>query len=131
MASQLHDEYLKRAEEKLNAANYLFEGKFYFDSISRAYYSMYYSARALLSLKEIYPKSHRGVITQFGLEFVKQGFIDETLGKAMNYACDRRQEADYGVDLVISKEEAEDILDLANEFFEKVNEVIEKIKNKL
>ena len=128
MVSQSYEVYMEKAEEKLNASEYLFEGKFYGDSTSRAYYGMYYSARALLALKEIYPKTHKGVITQFGLEFVKQGFVDETLGRAMNYAHDRREEADYSIDLEITEEEAEDILESAREFFEKVKVVIEEMR---
>jgi len=34
---------------------------------------MFYAARALLSEENIYPKTHRGVISQFGLIFVKEG----------------------------------------------------------
>jgi len=74
----LHEKYIENAEEKLEAAEYLLKGGFYNDAVSRAYYSMFYSAKALLSLKEIYPKAHKGVITKFGLEFVKKGFVDRT-----------------------------------------------------
>jgi len=47
----LHEKYIENAEEKLEAAEYLLEGGFYNDAVSRAYYSMFYSAKALLSLK--------------------------------------------------------------------------------
>jgi len=58
---------MEKAHEKLKAAKVLFERKFYSDAVSRAYYAMFYAARALLSEKNIYPKTHRGVISQFGL----------------------------------------------------------------
>ena len=53
---------LNKAAERLEAAKYLLAGGHYEDAVSRAYYSMYYAARALLSLKDIYPKAHKRVI---------------------------------------------------------------------
>lgn len=41
--------------------------------------------RQLLSVKEIYPKAHKGVIAKFGLEFVKKGFIDDTYGRTLSH----------------------------------------------
>lgn len=51
------NELMKKAEEKLRAAEYLLDGGYYSDAISRAYYAMYFAARALLALKKIYPKN--------------------------------------------------------------------------
>ena len=53
------------AKEKLEAAGYLFKGGFYRDAVSRAYYSMYHSARALLGIKEIHPRTHSGVVKEW------------------------------------------------------------------
>jgi uncharacterized protein (UPF0332 family) len=39
---------LEKAEERLEAAKYLLEGEYYEDAVSRAYYSMYYAAKAIL-----------------------------------------------------------------------------------
>jgi uncharacterized protein (UPF0332 family) len=64
---------IKEAESKLISATLLFEKSRYSDAISRAYYSMHYSARALLCTRNIFPKTHKGVIAQLGLEFVKEG----------------------------------------------------------
>lgn len=67
---------LKQGMSKLESARVLFEKAFYADSVSRAYYSMHFVARALLSTKNIHPRSHGGVVSQFGLEFVKEGVVD-------------------------------------------------------
>ncbi|MEK7274521.1 MAG: HEPN domain-containing protein, partial [Candidatus Desantisbacteria bacterium] len=60
MYKDLIEKYLLNAEEKLSVAEYLLIGKFYKDSISRSYYSMFFAAKALLATKEIYPESHKG-----------------------------------------------------------------------
>jgi len=121
----LHEKYIENAEEKLEAAEYLLEGGFYNDAASRAYYSMFYSARALLSTKEIYPKRHKGVISKFGLEFVKKGFVEDVYGRALSYAKDRREVADYDIEKNIGKEEAEAIVEDAEMFLERIKTAIE------
>ena len=89
---------------------------------------MFYAARALLSLKEIYPKAHKGVISKFGLEFVKTGFVEDVYGRALTHAKDRREVADYDIDKAISKEEAESIVEDADRFLERIKEAIEAIR---
>jgi uncharacterized protein (UPF0332 family) len=81
-----HEKHLAKAEKELEAAGYLLKGGYYSDAVSKAYYSMYHAAKALLSTRQMYPRSHRGVISQFGLEFVKKGFIEESYGHALAHA---------------------------------------------
>jgi uncharacterized protein (UPF0332 family) len=127
----LYKKYIENAEEKLEAAEYLLEGGFYNDAASRAYYSMFYSAKALLSLKEIYPKAHKGLITKFGLEFVKKGFVEEVYGRALSHAKDRREVADYDIEKNISEEEAESIVEDAEKFLVRIKEAITEIQNNI
>ena len=127
----MYKKYIQNAEEKLEAAEYLLVGGFYNDAASRAYYSMFYSARALLSLKEIYPKAHKGVILKFGLEFVKKGFVEDVYGRALSHAKDRREVADYDIEKNISEEEAESIVADAERFLVRIKEAINEIRKKL
>ncbi|MFX0198802.1 MAG: HEPN domain-containing protein [Candidatus Hodarchaeota archaeon] len=91
--------------------------------MSRAYYSMYYAARAMLSIKNIFPKTHKGVISQFGIKFVKEGIIEDSHLKAMNTARENRERADYGIGYNFTKEEAESIINNAHRFLEQVKKV--------
>jgi uncharacterized protein (UPF0332 family) len=115
-------------KEKLEAAEYLFEGKFYSDAVSRAYYSMFYSAKLLLSIKELYPRTHKGVISQFGLEFVKTGFMEDVYGRALTHAKDRREVADYDLEKDFTSQEAEAIIDDARRFLDRVKEATQKLE---
>jgi len=124
----LHEKYIENAEEKLGAAKYLFEGGFYNDAASRAYYSMFYAARALLSTKKIYPKKHKGVILKFGLEFVKEGFVKAVYGHTLTHAKDRREVADYAIESRISEEEAESIVEDAERFLERIKRAVDEMK---
>lgn len=47
---------IEEAGSKLESAKILHENNRYGDAISRAYYSMHYAARALLSTKNIFSK---------------------------------------------------------------------------
>ena len=76
-----HEKYLERAYEALESAKILFERGKYNASISQAYYAMFYASKALLSLRRIYPKTHRGVVSELGLKFVNEGYIEELYGK--------------------------------------------------
>jgi uncharacterized protein (UPF0332 family) len=98
---------LERAASKLSAANVLLKEGYYDDAVSRAYYSMHFAARALLLTKDITPKTHKGLIAKFGLEFIDQGFIERVYGMALNVAKEDREEADYSIICGISTEEAE------------------------
>jgi uncharacterized protein (UPF0332 family) len=107
---------MERAYKKLEVAKSLFKQGFYSDAVSRAYYAMFYAARALLSEKDIYPKTHRGVIAQFGLKFVKEGKFEKEIFDLFARAQEDREEADYGLLSEIEKEEAKKIIEGAEEF---------------
>lgn len=85
-------------QKLFRAAEYLLKGGYYNDAVSRAYYAMFYAARALLASHDLHPKGHKGLIIQFGLEFVKKGFIEETYGRALSYAKERRETVDYNIE---------------------------------
>lgn len=121
-----YNEYLDQAEEELNASYVLFDKGFYREAISRAYYSMFHATQALLILKEIYPKSHKGVIQKFGEEFVKSGLLENKLGYILSQAETMRLKADYDVGVKITKKECEEILDNCEFFIKKIKDTIKE-----
>ena len=60
-----------RGDTSLKAAKVLLEHQLYSDAISRAYYAAYHWVRALLFIKELDPRSHRGTIQLFHLHYQK------------------------------------------------------------
>ncbi len=122
------DLLIEEAESKLESAKILYKNGRYSDAVSRAYYSMHYAARALLSTKNIFPKTHKGVIARLGLEFVKEGIIEEYHLKAMSTAKESRERADYGTGYEFTEEEAEGIIEYAERFLDRIKKVIEDFK---
>jgi uncharacterized protein len=53
-------EEMDRANEAVRAAHLLFENGFVRDAVSKNYYSLLYSIRALLLAEGLEPKSHEG-----------------------------------------------------------------------
>ena len=118
---------LERAATKLSAAKILLREGYFDDAVSRAYYSMYFAARAILLTKDIVPKTHRGLISKFGLKFIDDGFIEKTYGKALNVTKGDREEADYSIVCEITEEEAKSVITDVDAFLKRINEAIEKI----
>lgn len=119
---------MERAEEKLRSANLLFENNMFADAISEAYYSMFHAAKSLLGLKSIYPRTHAGVVSQFGLQFVNEGLIEELYAKSLTKAQTMREKADYDIYYEPSKEEAESIIEDAENFLERIKRALEGLK---
>jgi len=122
------EKYIERAEEKLISAKLLFENGMFADAMGEAYYSMFHSTKGLLALKNIYPKTHAGVVSQFGLQFINKGIIEELYAKNLTKAQIKHEKADYDIYYVPSKEEAESIIKDAERFLERIKKAIKKLK---
>lgn len=109
--------------------NLLFDKEFYREAVSRAYYSMFHAAQALLFIKNVYPKSHKGVIQKFGEEFIKPSLLERKIGHMLAQAETMRLKADYDVGVKIDKEECEEILTNCEFFLSKVKETIKGINS--
>lgn len=127
MEDEIHLE-LERGKRSLDAAKLLFKKGLYEDSVSRSYYTMFHAARALLLTKDIRPTSHAGVVSLFGLHFVKDGLIERDYARMISQGLDLREDGDYGVYTDVTKTRALEILSDAEKFFIKIKEVLESGK---
>lgn len=112
---------IQKAHERLEAAQYLHDGDFLDDAVSRAYYAyaMAHAAEAALVEHDIAPDTHKGLQMQFGKHFVKTGIFPPDMGRNLRRILDLRQMADYsGTDL--SAESAQTVIDHASAFVDTV-----------
>jgi uncharacterized protein (UPF0332 family) len=113
-------EEIGRAAEARKAAELLFRNDFTKDAVSKLYYFLLYSIRALLLTKGLEPNSHEGALRLFGLHFVKEGvFISQdshVFSKLMKF----REEADYNPFYVFTKEDFKDLAIEADNLFLKI-----------
>ena len=117
MAPQTEIElYLERAGQALQQAQDNLKLSYYEVATSRAYYAMFYAASALLVSRGISRSKHSGVHSAFGQYFVKPGLIEPEYSRLLVNAFNVRLDGDYGMQPVISRAQAEDILGDAQRF---------------
>ena len=119
---------IERAKRYLKSAEILLEEGDYESTVSRTYYAMFYSAQAMLLTKNLSFSSHKGVISAFGEHFVKAGIFPKEMGRELNRAFEKRQIGDYEYTFVISKKEAEEVIENGEEFVEKIAQYLKEIK---
>ena len=119
--------YIQKAEKKLEVAEKLLKSDDYEDAVSRAYYTVFHTAQSLLLTEGEKAESHKGVVTLFGLLFVKTGKFSRELGKYLANLKDERESGDYEVFSYIDKETAETAIAEAKEFLKEGKLYLKKI----
>ena len=89
----------------------------------RAYYAMFYAAEALLFERGLQFRKHGAVHGAFGEHLVRSGILDTRFHRWLLDAFDVRIQGDYGVDAVVSLEEARDMIDQAGEFLREAERI--------
>ncbi len=121
--------FLDKAIDSLGAARSLMKDGYFDFAASRAYYSMFYVAEALLAhLGQSYNK-HAGVIAAFGREYAKAGKLDKKFHRWLIDAQDFRNIGDYGIEAHVSGEQANLVCVWALEFIEAAKELLENKKS--
>jgi len=72
-------------------------------------------------------ETHKGVVTLFGLLFVKTGKFSKELGKYLSNLKDDRESGDYEVFSFIDEETAKTALDEADKFLTETKSYLGKI----
>jgi len=107
---------IEKSKRFLRSAQLLVEDGDYESAVSRTYYAMFFCAEAALLTKNLSFSSHKGVISAFGEHFIKTKIFPKDMGRELNRAFEKRQVGDYEYTFVISKEEAEKLLQSGNDF---------------
>jgi len=115
---------LERAEKALKSAKLLEENGELEDAVSRAYYTIFHAARALLFSKGVTAKTHRGTISLFSEKIVRQGILPEKYADMFRKAFDLRQKSDYEIYAKLNMELVREVIENAKDFTEKVKELI-------
>lgn len=101
-------EELDRAEEARASAILLADSGHLADAISRLYYWVFHTVRALLLTESLEPRTHEGMLRLFSLHFVKEGPLDSECAHILSRLMKYRQEADYNPSYVFTAEDFEE-----------------------
>jgi len=117
-------EELERAAESLRSADLLSENRLHRDAVSRLYYLLFHTVRALLLSEGLEPKTHEGTLRQLGMHFVKQGILTPGDSHVFSRLMKYREEADYNPAYVFAESDY-------SEFRKDAEELCSKIKSYL
>lgn len=91
---------------------------------SAAYYAMLYAARAAMSERDLYAKTHSGTWSLFSKEFVSTGELDRELAGAAASAQTVRELCDYEA-TPPSRADATTLVEVAGRFVDAVEEMLD------
>lgn len=113
------------AEEYYDSAQEVLEGNRIRLAVDAGYNAAELAAKALILLKQDdLPGSHGGIVSLFGQLYVKTNEMDKEIGRGLNMALKLRNMARYKPDGPITREDAKDVLGLAERLIEIVSEKI-------
>lgn len=118
--------WLNSALEKLQVARELSDAGHYDDAISRAYYGMFYAAKAMLLSIGVITKSHAGTNSEVGKHFVKTGRLGVEYQAMLSRAGRARQRSDYELASRPDQQSAEGMICDAAAFIAKARELVEE-----
>lgn len=120
----LVDYRIKQAEDCLQAATLMLEKSLFRDSVNRSYYAMFYVVLALLCQRSEKASKHTHVISLFDQLFIKNHIFEKEFSAWLHEAFDLRQRADYREMVNITEKRADENLEMARKFVEKVKEYL-------
>lgn len=116
MKQASREQMMAKARTTLGAARALLRDGYPADAVSRAYYAIFHAASALLADKGLAFSSHQAVIAAFGKEYARTKELDPQLHRYLRAGFEDRQIADYDATATVTVEEAEQLVDWAEEF---------------
>jgi len=107
---------LGQAEERLEAGQILLKNDKIVDAVNRFYYAAFHAARAVLNSIGLNPKTHTGLLSQFGIYVVKNKLMDEKFGNYLRKLMEARESGDYKIEAIFSTEDVKDLGEMAKKF---------------
>jgi len=108
---------LKKAREWLKEAGNSLRGNALNSSILASYMVMFHAARTILFLDGFREKSHACVARYLDEKYVKTGKLDKKWVELLDHSREIRHNDQYDLSYFSTKEEAENALKSANDFF--------------
>lgn len=119
---------LERAKEECETAELLYKENKLLASNNRAYYSIFYSIRAVLAMERIDFKKHKDVLAYFNKNYVKTEIFPKKMERKVILASKVREDSDYDEGYEPSYETTSMQIETARELIQLVQEYLERLK---
>jgi uncharacterized protein (UPF0332 family) len=117
---------LQRADDSLRAAQLLTSESLYDAAASRAYYSAFYAATALLFHHGLEFGKHSGMVAAIHKHFVKPGHLDTACGKELSWLFQLRTLGDYGETNHVTEPDAQQAVQAAGRILKAIRSLVAK-----
>ena len=117
---------LNKAKETLNGAEILYDNKNYGGAINRAYYSIFYAMKAVLTLEKKDFKRHKDVVGYFNKNYVHTEIFPKIMGKKIAQSKKIREDSDYDDEYEPFSEEVQIQIETAKELIELVEKYLKE-----
>ena len=115
---------MEKAHLFLQQADEMYKQHYWDIASNRYYYACYHAVQALLIKNGLSSHTHDGLITSFGLHFVKTGKVDRKLGAFLSRIEQLRKKGDYNCFYSISEEEIATMIEPAKVLILRIEELI-------
>ena len=110
------------AEEFLEEAKILYQYDKFRGILNRCYYSYFWLVKGLLHQNGQHIKTHQGVETKFFELYIKNEEIPKKYHTFLKKLGLKRESADYEMDEIFDKEDADEALEMVEDFMKYVKE---------
>lgn len=125
ISKELANHRVEQAKEDFQAGVLLYEKNFYKSANNRAYYSIFHSIKAVLSLEPIDFKRHKDVIAYFNKNYINTEIFPKSMGGRIQNASTIREDSDYDDEFVVNADKTKEQLDTAEELIKLVENYID------
>ena len=115
---------LQRTKETLEELKSNMQLGYWRIAANRLYYACYYAASALLLKNNFTTHTHKGVMNQLSLHFIKKGLLTKEHGRFFKGLYELRQDGDYGDWKIIREEDIVPLLEPAENFISEIEKLI-------
>lgn len=115
---------IERAKETVKEAELLASDKYFNAAINRLYYAVFYATQALLLNAKITTRTHAGVKTMLGLNFISKGVLSPKYGKTFNSLFNLRHSNDYDDFVYCDQETVDEYIPRAKEYIQAIEHLL-------
>lgn len=115
---------IEKAHRFLNQAQMVQDMQQWDLAANRYYYACFHAVQALFIHNGLASKTHSGMLSQFGLHFIKPGIIEDRLGGFLTRMEQMREKGDYNCLISIGEEELNTIIEPARELIKVIEDLV-------
>ena len=115
---------MNKGAEAFELAGFSLSKSFWSSAASELYYTCFYYVQAVFAKYDIVASTHTGLISLFGLHFIKENKIDLKWGKLLRNLYDKRMKGDYGDFMVLTEKEIMPLVAEVEEFVSILKDII-------